>query len=187
MAVALDPLALDSGPPLAADDVDDASNCRVADGRPLEQRHHHVVERNALLGVQAPVDRVHHHERKRRAEGAQAHLLGQNRELHAAIRDRLQLLEDDRLGCTVELHRSVAARAHPELLPPGVGAGKRRDDVTHPRADAEKCVQPVRAKRGQVALIECGPGGADRRLRLRGAGRRGRPDAGGGGGARPRW
>src|SRR5205807_2568512 len=80
VAVARGALALDGGPAFAIGDVDDAAGDRGADRRAFEQGEHHVEERDALLGVEAAVDRVHDDERMWSAEAAQAHLLRQRGE-----------------------------------------------------------------------------------------------------------
>src|SRR5205807_3601588 len=51
-------LAPDCGPGLTVDEVHHAARERVADGRPIEQRQHHAEEGDALLGVEAAIDRV---------------------------------------------------------------------------------------------------------------------------------
>src|SRR5216683_72452 len=63
LAATLCTLLADCGPGLAVDQVDDAAHDRVADGGPIDEREHHAEERDALLGIEAAVHRVHQHQR----------------------------------------------------------------------------------------------------------------------------
>src|SRR5713226_7976999 len=80
LAATLCTLLAGCGPGLAVDQVDDAAHDRVADGGPIDEREHHAEERDALLGIEAAVHRVHQHQRVIGAELTVPRLLRQDGE-----------------------------------------------------------------------------------------------------------
>jgi hypothetical protein len=96
-----------------------------------------------LLGVEASVDRVDQNERVIRAEAAAAGLLGEDRELLAALDEARQLAEDDRFGGAVDLDGRVAAGADAQGRAACLGARERQHGATHAVTDAGEDVEPV--------------------------------------------
>jgi len=136
-------LLANGSPRFAGNQVHHTTGDGVLDGRPIEEGQHHAEQRQTLLRVHAAVDRVHQHERILGAETSMAGLLRQDREALALIGRRLQLGKDHRFSRTVQLHRPVASRAHPELDSAGFRTREGQHGFMHAPADAREKREPI--------------------------------------------